>query len=51
MTVKIHYRKPVLIRYKQMNKITNTSAALEGTIVSTDCALGRCGGEPGPLKG
>lgn len=45
------YHKPQLIKYNKMNKITNTSGALEGTTVSTDCALGRCGGEPGPLKG
>ncbi len=51
MTTPIKYHKPVLIKYNRMNKITNTSGALEGTAVHTSCVLWRCGGEPGPLKG
>lgn len=47
----IKYKKPRLFKYKVLEKVTNTSMALEGTVNLSDCTLGRCGGTPPPVKG
>ena len=51
MRSKKRYEKPVLVRYKKVDKVTEASVALEGTAQPADCTLLRCSGSPPSVKG
>ena len=50
MRLKRKYEKPVLVRYKKFNQVTETSLSLEGAALPGDCTLLRCSGAPPSVK-